>query len=106
MPKPTSCFVTILVSDFSLQALLRIRPDLTTKPVALLDGDHRRAVITALTPSARAAGVVPGLTAPQALSRCSDLLLEQPNSSADDEASASLLAASASLSPLVEDTDL
>lgn len=106
MPKPTPSFAVLLVSNLSLQALLRIRPDLATKPVALLDGDRRRAVITALTSPAQTSGVVPGLTAPQALSRCSDLLLEQPNSSADDEASASLLAAAASLSPLVEDTDI
>jgi len=106
MPNPTYSFAVILVSDFSLQALLRLRPDLTTKPVGLLDGDHRRAVITALTPRAHAAGVVPGLTVPQALSRCSDLLLEQIQPSADDEASASLLAAASTLSPLVEDTAL
>lgn len=106
MPTPHFSFATILVSGFSLQSLLRLRPELATKPVALLDGDRRRAVITALTPSAAAAGVVPGLTAPQALSRCSDLILEQTHPGADDEASATLLAASANLSPLVEDTAL
>lgn len=106
MSKPTSCFAVLLVSDFSLQALLRLRPDLTGKPVALLDGDRRRAVITALTPASRTAGVVTGLTAPQALSRCPDLHLEQTHANADDEASASLLAAASRLSPLVEDTAL
>lgn len=79
---------------------------MTGKPVALLDGDRRRAVITALTPASRTAGVVTGLTAPQALSRCPDLHLEQSHANADDEASASLLAAASRLSPLVEDTAL
>ncbi len=106
MPHSRFSFATILVSDFSLPALLRLRPDLAAKPLALLDGDRRRAVITALTPFAAAAGVVPGLTVPQALSRCPDLLLEQANPGADDEASAALLAAAATLSPLVEDTHL
>ena len=106
MPKPISSFAVLLVSDFSLQALLRLRPNLAHKPVALLDGDRRRATIIALTDPARAAGVVTGLTAPQALSRCPELLLEQPQPNADDEASASLLAAASRLSPLVEDTAL
>ncbi|MBT5902523.1 MAG: hypothetical protein HOH58_10490 [Opitutaceae bacterium] len=106
MPKPIPSFAVLLVAEFSLQSLLRLRPDLATKPVALLDGDRRRATIIALTATARTAGVVTGLTVPQALSRCSDLLLEQPNSNADDEASASLLAAASHLSPLVEDTDI
>lgn len=70
----------------------------------MLDGDRRRAAIIALTPQARATGVVVGLTAPQALSRCSDLTVQQVNADADDEAIAALLAAAATLSPLVEDT--
>jgi protein ImuB len=98
------CFAVLLVSDFSLQALLRTRPELATQPVALLDGDRRRALIHALTPPAQAAGVTPGLTAPQALSRCPALLVQQVNTGADDEASAALLAAATTLSPLVEDT--
>ena len=102
-PHPLN-FAVILVSDFSLQSLLRTRPELATKAVALLDGDRRRAVITALTPDARAAGVVTGLTVPQALSRCSNLILTQSRDDADNEASAALLAAAAGLSPLVEDT--
>lgn len=107
MLKPSSAapsFATLLVSDFSLQALLRVRPELIKQPLALLDGSHRRAIILALTSPARAAGVVTGLTAPQALSRCPDLRVQQIDIGADDEASAALLAAAATLSPLVEDT--
>ena len=93
-----------LVSDFSLLALLGTRPELLDHPTALLDGDHRRATIIALTPAAAARGVTPGLTAPQALSRCPALRIQQVNTGADDEAAAALLAAASTLSPLVEDT--
>jgi len=102
--KSSSSFAVLLVSDFSLQALLRTQSENDNAPIAILDGDRRRAVIIARNDAARESGVVPGLTASQALSRCPELKLNQPHAAAENEASAALLAAAALLSPLVEDT--
>ncbi|MCF3650351.1 DNA polymerase Y family protein [Synoicihabitans lomoniglobus] len=99
-------FAVLHLPDFALQALLRTSPDLAARPVALLDGERKRALVTALTPAARAAGVESGLTAPAALARCADLLLRQRQPTAEAEARAALLGTAASLSPLVEDTAL
>ena len=97
-------FAVLHLGDFPLQALLRTAPDLSPQPVALLDGERKRAQIIALTPAARLAGVEPGLTAPSALARCPDLILRQRQPDAEAEARASLLAGAATLAPLVEDT--
>lgn len=102
----TMAFAVLHVADFSLQAFLRTAPDLTAQPVALLDGERKRAAVVAMTPVARAQGVELGLTAPQALARCPRLLLRPPLASAEADAAATLLASAFTLSPVVEATAL
>lgn len=98
-------FSVLLAADFSLQALRRIRGEWERNvPLALLSGTHRRAVILATCPQARAAGVALGSSPSQALARCPGLLLLPADASAEAEAAAALLAIGFSLSPVVEDT--
>lgn len=98
-------FSVLLATDFPLQALRRIRSKQERNvPLALLSGTHRRALILAACPQARAAGVAIGSSPSQALARCPRLLLLPADASAEAEAAAVLLAVGFSLSPVVEDT--
>jgi len=97
-------FAVLHLADFPLQAVLRLERDLAAQPVALLDGTRRPPLVLACTPAARAAGVEPGQTAPQAMARCAALIVRMPRSDAEAEARAGLLAAAFSISPQVEDT--
>lgn len=102
--RSTPVFAVLHVADFALQAILRTTPELAHQPVALLANERKRAVVVALTPTARAHGVEPGLTAPQAQARCASLRLLTPQPAAEAEARAALLAAAWTLSPLIEAT--
>lgn len=95
-------FAVIQVADFSLQALLRLKPALRGEPVGILSGEGRRAVIAHASPLA--VGISPGMTAAQALAECPALQLLSPSLCAEREAGALLLTAAWTLSPLVEPT--
>lgn len=97
-------FAVLHLADFALHALLRHAPDLGARPVALLSSDRAKATVVALTAAARTRGVTAGLTAPQALARCADLIIRPTDPTAEAEASAALLAAGRLLSPTVETT--
>ena len=101
---PAAAFAVLQVEAFALQAILRTSAELAGQPVALLASERKRATIVALTPAARAAGVEPGLTAPQAQARCATLRVLTPQPAVEAEARAALLAAAFTLSPLVEAT--
>ena len=78
-------FAVILLSNFRLQALLRHRPELWAKPVAVVDdanapqnasGTSKKqpaSQVVELTPAAASAGVQIGMTPTQALARCLSL---------------------------------
>jgi protein ImuB len=96
-------FAVLHLSEFALQAVLRLEPERPNAPVALL-ASGPRAVLAECTDSARAAGVVAGLTVPQALARCPRLVVRAPQPAAETDARAALLAAAFTLSPVVEAT--
>ena len=97
-------FAVLHIPDFSLQAVLRARSDLRDHPAALLVGERRNAVVFAANGSARMHGVEPGLSGPQALARCAQLIFCAPQPEAEAEASATLLAVGFSVAPAVEAT--
>ncbi|ACB77328.1 DNA polymerase Y family protein [Opitutus terrae] len=97
-------FAVLHLSDFALQAVLRLERELVGRPVGLLDETLRPPAIVACTPEARASGVEAGLTAAQAMARCAGITLRNANPAAETEARAALLAAAFSISPHVEDT--
>lgn len=97
-------FAVLHVSDFSLQAVLRLEHELASRPVALIDETRRPPVVIACTARAKAAGVEPGQTAPQAMARCAAVILRASQPDAETEARAGLIAAALSVAPQVEDT--
>lgn len=84
--------------------MLRTQARSAAACAALVATDRRKPVIRELTPAARAAGVEPGMTTPQAVARCRELCLCHPLPAAEEEARRGLFAAAFSLSPRIEDS--
>jgi protein ImuB len=61
-PKPQCLYAAVHVPEFPAQAILRLRPDLQSAPVVILDGSPPQERVCALNTHARKRGVVPGLT--------------------------------------------
>lgn len=97
-------FAVLHIADFPLHAVLRMQPADPGPPAALFDGNGKKSLVTAANAAARAAGVTPGLTAPQAIARCAHLAIHTPRPAAESEARALLLATALNLAPVVEDT--
>lgn len=95
-------FAVLLVPDFSLQALLRGRPDLAGRPVALTDGEGRKAVVAMA--SAETRGVEAGMPVALATARRPEIILLARDPDAEVEAQRLLLAAALTLAPRVEAT--
>src|SRR5450755_3475381 len=55
-------YACLLANEFPLQALLRLRPELQRKPVAVLDGEPPFEQVCSLNGSALAMGIAPGMT--------------------------------------------
>ena len=97
-------FAVLHIPDFALHAVLRTEHASTGKPAALFATSSKKSVVLASTAAARVCGVELGMTAPQAVARCPDLLIRTPNAGAETEARAALLATGFMLSPSIEDT--
>ena len=97
-------YAVIQVADFALQAVVRTGAGLAGKPAALLDDRFKKATVVQANAPARAAGVMPGLTATQAMARYADIVLRPRSAAAEQEAEAALLAVARSLAPRVERT--
>ena len=97
-------FATIYLPDFYLQAALRHQPDLSDKPVALLDDQEKKAVIIQLNSGAEKAGVRIGMTPSQGLARYLDLVIKVRSPSQEKLLQDILLHFAGTLSPYVEAT--
>ncbi|MBI2512996.1 MAG: DNA polymerase Y family protein [Opitutae bacterium] len=75
-----------------------------THPAALFSGTTKKSVALSANARARAAGVELGMSAPQAIARCADLLIRTSNDTAEADARAVLLAGAFTISPHVEAT--
>ncbi|PTY04740.1 hypothetical protein DB347_18725 [Opitutaceae bacterium EW11] len=91
-------------SQEELPLFAPIPPPPSDTPFAVLSGDTKKAVVLQANALARAAGVTPGMSAPQAQARCATIVFCQPSSSADREAQQLLLACALDVAPSVEDT--
>ena len=97
-------FAVLHIADFALHAVLRNEPDVARRPAALFTGAAKKSLVLATNPAARAAGVEPGMTAPQAVARCPALIIRTAQPAAEIEARAALLAVGFTFSPSIEAT--
>ncbi len=96
-------FACIYIPDFPVQALLRVEPELSVRPVAVLTGRPPLEKVVALNERARQAGVEVGATKSQ-LEAWENLALRPRSESQEASAHAALLDCAQSFSPEVEDT--
>jgi protein ImuB len=95
-------YACVVVEEFPLQALLRLRPELQRKPVAVLDGEPPFEQVCSLNGAAVALGVSPGMTRLEMEIFPGALVL--PRSRAQETAARSaLLECAGAFSPRVED---
>ena len=97
-------FATIYLPDFYLQAAMRHQPELSGKPVALIDDQEKKAVIIQLNGSAEELGVRSGMTPSQGLARSLDLVIKVRSPSQERLLQEILLHLAGTLSPYVEAT--
>jgi protein ImuB len=98
----TERYACVDVKEFPLQALLRLRPELQSKPVAVLDGEPPFEQVCSLNCTARNLGIALGMTRLEMEMFPTALVL--PRSRAEEAAArAALLECAGGFSPRVED---
>ncbi len=98
----TERYACVDVKEFPLQALLRLRPELQRKPVAVLDGEPPFEQVCSLNAAARTLGIALGMTRLEMEMFPTALVL--PRSRAEEAAArAALLECAGGFSPRVED---
>src|SRR4051812_7778335 len=97
-------FAVIFIPDFSLQAVLRHEPELISRPAALMDPELTKLGIIQLTATARIAGVCEGMTASQAMGRCTDLVIKSRAPAQELAATDVLMQTTYAFSPFIEST--
>lgn len=97
-------FCVILLPNFRLQAVLRLRQELRAQPAAVVDERSGKGAVIECNRLAESGGVAVGLPGVQALARCPDLMLLPPAHAQENSAQAALIELACSLSPEVEAT--
>ena len=100
MPHRIAC---LLVPDFPLAALIRANPELRERAVAASDGRGSHAQLIFVSPLARRAGVIPGMTAAQGTAIAPDLIVMPRSPASERSAADALIDVAESFSPIVED---
>ena len=62
MTKPSEIYACLYAKEFPAQALLRLRPELRSKPCAVMDGEPPLQEVCSLTRKARSLGMARGMT--------------------------------------------
>jgi protein ImuB len=102
MKTTTARYACLDAREFPLQALLRLRPELQRKPVAVLDGEPPFEQVCSLNNAALTLGIVPGMTKLEMEMFPTAVIL--PRSRAEEAATrAALLECAGTFSPRVED---
>jgi protein ImuB len=102
MMPATARYVCLDAGEFPLQALLRLRPELQGKPVAVIDGEPPLEQVCSLSESALAMGIVPGMTKLEMELFPAAVILQRSRSE-EASARAALLECAEAFSPRVED---
>jgi protein ImuB len=88
---------------FPLAARLRSEPELIREALAVMEGNGNAARVVAATRLARAAGLRPGLTLPQARALCPKLVARPRDADCERASQEALLEVAEAFSPRVED---
>ena len=95
-------YICVVAREFPLQSLLRLRPELQHRPIAVVDGEPPSEQVCSVSHTARAMGVTPGMTRVETDMFPGVLMLSR--SRLQETASrAALLECVGGFSPLVED---
>jgi protein ImuB len=97
-------YAVVYIPEFFLQSVLRAEPGLEKRPVVLIDGIEKKAVVLQLTATARATGITEGMSPTQALARCTQLQIKNRSASQEKAATEALLQCAYSFSPSIEST--
>ncbi len=99
-------YAAVLIPDFELQCALRGEPEHPSLPVVLLSETVGSGVpiIQQATAAAGCAGVLAGMSVPQAQARCPELIFQRRNERQEAVATAALLQAAERASPYLEST--
>jgi protein ImuB len=97
-------FATIHLPNFYLQAATRHQPELSEKPVALIEEQERKPLIFQLNEVAKKAGIRKGMTPSQALARSLQVVIKVRALTQEKSIQEILLHHAFTLSPFVEDT--
>lgn len=95
-------YAALVVPDFSLHAVRRSDASLAGRPLGIVAGEGRTAIVRSVSPEAT--GVEPGLAVTLAMARCPALVLRPRDPAAETEAGCMVIAAALTLSPRVEHT--
>jgi protein ImuB len=101
-PSP-SLFAAIHAAEFPAQAILRLRPDLRSYPVAILEGVAPQETVCSLNLHARKRGVVPGMTRLE-VEEFSGIHLLSCSLPTEQSARTVLLECASQFSPRIEET--
>ncbi len=92
----------LAVPLFPLAARLRSEPELIREALAILEGNGQAARVVAATRAARAAGIRPGLSLPQARALCPKLAVRARDAACERAAEEALIEVADAFSPRVE----
>ena len=93
----------LFVPLFPLAARLRSEPELKEEAVAIFEGNGNAARVVTATKKARKAGILPGMTLPQARARMPRLVARGRDTECERAAEEALLEVAESFSPRIED---
>ena len=97
-------YTVIDIPRFALQAVLRLEEGLRGRPVVLVDESLAKPMVIDCTRAAERAGALPGLSLPQAIARCEEVVVRYCSEKAEALAGRALFDCAYSLSPRVEET--
>ena len=102
MTKPAALFACLYAREFPAQALLRLRPEIRSKPFTVMEGEPPQQFVCSCNARARSAGVVHGMTQVE-IGILSKVVSLQRSRTEEASAKAAVLECIGSFSPRVED---
>ena len=99
-------YAVVDIPRFALQAVSRMEEGLVGKPIVLVDASLAKPSVIDCSVAAERLGVFSGLSLPQAVARCPEIIVRYRSEKAEASAGRALFDCAYSLSPQVEETYL